>query len=120
MYKNARHLGEMEKQVKKLDILVSGFDGIVTTRGRHVHEKRYSDEDFERLGFFEIMGNKDDPLLSLLEMFYPFALRDYRKKWLKTISENNNNIAKLLDTYFDILYDVVFDKKGKFIEPNRA
>ena len=118
MYKDDRYLGEMGKQVKKLEILVSGFDSVVAMRGKHVHEKRYHDEDFERLDFFETMADKDDPLLSVLGEFYFLALRNYRKKWLRTISDNNKNLGEILDLYFEILYDVVFDKDGNFIDPN--
>jgi hypothetical protein len=51
MYKNDRRLGEMHKQVEGLETLVSSLDDIVTMRGRHVHQKRYHDDDFERTGF---------------------------------------------------------------------
>jgi hypothetical protein len=74
----------------------------------------------KELDFFENMATKDDPLLSILGQLYPLALRDYRKKWLKTIVDNNEKIREILDAYFEILYDVVFDKKGKFIDPNSA
>jgi len=120
MYKNARRLREMRKQVEGLKALVSSLDGIVATRGERVHQKRYHDDDFERLDFFESMATEDDPLLSLMGQFYPLALRDYRKKWLKIISDNNEQIRKILDVYFEILYDIVFDKNGKFIDPNSA
>jgi hypothetical protein len=120
MYKNDRRLGEMRKQVEGLEALVSSLDGIVVIRGKHVHQKRYHDDDFERLDFFESMATEDDPLLSLMGQFYPLALRDYRKKWLKTILDNNEQIRKILDAYFETLYDVVFDKNGKFIDPNSA
>jgi hypothetical protein len=118
MYKNDRRLAEMGKHVKKLEILVSGFDGIVAARGKHVHQERYDDEDFERLNIYESMSKQDDPLASALGRLYRVALREYRKKWIKTISDNNEKIKEILDMYFEILYDVVFDKNGNWIDPN--
>ncbi len=120
MYKNDERLSELNKQIKKIEVLVTGFDGIIVTRGRHVHQERYGDEDFERLTFFERMAKEDDPLSSILGEVYPLALKDYRAKWIKTISENNDNLKKILDMYFEILYSIVFDKNGNFIYPKSA
>jgi len=122
MYKSDRRLAEMGKNVKRLEDLVSGFDGIVNTRGKHVHQERYGDEDFERLNIYERMTKEDgdDPLVSVVVRLYPLALRDYRKKWIKIISENNDKIKEILDMYFEILYSVVFDKNGNWIDPNSA
>lgn len=121
MYKKDRRLVEMGRQVQNLEILLSGFDGLVATRSKHVHEKRYDDDDFVRLNFFQTVNDKDNPLISsLLHKLYPLALKEYRKKWLKTISENNDSIQKILDIYFEILYGIVFDKNGKFVDPKSA
>jgi hypothetical protein len=119
MYKSDRRLVEMGKHVKRLELLVSGFDGIVATRGKHVHQERYDDEDFARLDIYERMSKEEDTLASVLGKLYPLALRDYRKKWIRTISDNNNKIKEILDMYFEILYDVVFDKNGKWIDPSK-
>jgi hypothetical protein len=69
MYKNHSRLTEMRKHVKKLEILVSGFDRIVTIRGKHVHQERYDDEDLKRLNVYELMTQEknDDRLVPLLE-----------------------------------------------------
>src|SRR3989304_9602804 len=75
MYKHDQRLAEMEKQVEKLEILASVFNGIVDTRGKHVHQKRYDDEDFKRLNFFETMADDNDPLTSILGKLYPLALQ---------------------------------------------
>jgi hypothetical protein len=120
MYRHDGRLIELGRQVKKIEMVVSGFDGIVATRGKHVHQKRYDDEDFERLHFFERMAKDDDPLASLLGELYPLALKEYRIKWIKTVSENNDNIKRILDMYFEILYGVVFGENGKFVYPKSA
>lgn len=120
MYKKDRRLAETEKQVQSLGILVSGFDNLVTTRSKHVHEKRYDDDDFTRLIFFETTADEDSPLTSILSKLYPLALKESRKKWVKTFSENNDSIKNILDIYFEILYVIVFDKNGKFVDPRNA
>jgi hypothetical protein len=120
MYKADSRLSDMAMYVEKLEVLVSGFDDVVTLRGKHVHQERYDDEDFERLGLYETLGDIVNPVLSEI---YPLALREYRKKWLKTMSGNNNRIQEILDSYFEILYGIIFDKNGNWIEPvksNRA
>jgi hypothetical protein len=66
------------------------------------------------------MAKDNDPLSSILGEIYPLALKEYRAKWIKTISENNDNIKKILDMYFEMLYDIVFDKNGNFVYPKSA
>lgn len=120
MYKKDHRLEEMKKSVANLELLVSGFDGIVKTRGKHVHQERYDDVDFKRLNFYELVTreNSDDRFESVIARLLPLALREYRMKWVKTISNNNDKVKEILDKYFDILYDVVFDKNGNWIDPN--
>jgi hypothetical protein len=43
---------------------------------KHVHEERYSDEDFQRLKFYEHSAKTDEPSLAPL---YSLALQEYRK-----------------------------------------
>lgn len=117
IYKNDPRLKETRKHIEKFELLVSSFDDIVSLRGKHVHQKRYGDEDFERLNLYEHSANLDDPIFNRI---YPLALREYRKKWLKTFSENNNTVKIILDAYFEILYDVVFDKDGNWLEPSNS
>jgi hypothetical protein len=117
IYKNDPRLKESIKHVEKLDTLVSTFNKIVALRGQHVHQKRYGDEDFERLYLYERSEDLDYPIITKI---YTLALRHYRKKWLKTFSENNDTIKIILDAYFEILYDIVFDKDGKWLEPSKS
>jgi hypothetical protein len=89
----------------------------VNVRGGHVHQKRYNDENFDRLKLYELLLSEMDYPFNML---YPLALQEYRKKWLKIISENNEKVKEILDIYFEILYDIIFDKDGNWVEPQKS
>jgi len=116
MYKNNHRPQETSKLVKMLDTLISGFDNIVSARGKHVHQERYDDEDFNRLLLYENF-EPDDPKFNRL---YPLALQVYRKKWTQIITLNNKEIKRILDIYFEILYSIVFDENENWIKPLKA
>lgn len=120
IYKNDQRLVEMGNQIRHLEFLISGFDNIVDVRGKHVHQNRYDDNDFTRLTFFENMYDHVDPRTPMVDRLYKSILREQQKKWGKTISNNNEAIEETLDIYFEILYHIIFDKNGKFIDPDNG
>ena len=113
-YKHDSRLEGLASQLKKLDVLLSGFDNIIKLRGQHVHQERYNDENFDRLYFYEMMVENN---VDVFGDMYSIALRDYRQKWLKTIQANNNSIKEILSRYFAILYPIAFNEKGDWVTP---
>jgi hypothetical protein len=100
-------------------IILSSLDGIITIRGAHVHSKRFSDQDLDRLTFLEMLKDSEgakDPFVMAYELEY----KDLQKKWAKRIRENNDAVKKLLDICCKGLYSVLFDKQGKLVFPDTS
>jgi len=111
-----RHLQVLERlrpQVQKLEEIVNSFEQIVKVRGVHVHQRRYEDEEVDRLALLEILAEEE----SVSRVLYPMALRKARRKWVQIMEENLRAVNSVLDVYFEILYSVVFDEKGNWILP---
>ena len=101
---------EVTKTIKKLESLVSeGFESLVSSRSVHVHKKRFSDPDIDRLKGFQIVAGNNRTFRRQLQRI----LRDVRRKKLEQIKSNNYAIEKLLNEYCRMLYPILFDKKGK-------
>ena len=100
------------------EIVSSTFTNIVATRGRHVHDSRYTDYDLDRLSMLERIKETENE--SLVEPFTQLFRADFavcRGRWLDRIRNNNDMIERLLDAYFTILYPLIFDNNGSIIIP---
>lgn len=94
------------------------FANIVATRGNHVHGKRYSDDDLDRLSMLEQLSEAEtNELAEALTQLIRADFAVCRGKWLDRMRTNNNAVEELLDVYFTILYPFMFDDVGKFIIP---
>ena len=117
LYKNDPRLPALKKQVDGLDNLLKvAFDKITTVRGAHVHETRYNDEDLDRLNLLELLLEQAEGG-DIAQLLFPSAIRKTRKKWETTIVSNNEEINGLLDIYFTVLHQIIFDGQGNWISP---
>lgn len=115
-YKNSNdYLLSIDKIQK---IILKPFEGIIDTRGRHTHSKRYEDEGLSRLELLELLTkNPTERVLMLLKDYKDsFVYREIRSKWYKQISTNNKAVEGILDKFFDCMHPLVFDKDGEFKE----
>ncbi len=109
----SREIDVASKAISKhFSAVLSGFTRI---RGAHVHEQRHAlmDQDFIRLGTFEVIRNESQAYASLYERTY----REVRKAKRAWIERTNESIESLLNTYFEILYDLLFDEAGRLRNP---
>lgn len=113
-YGRGRKINETEVVHSLLEI-IKPLNGIINTRGSHVHEKRYSDADFDQLERFELLLQSEE--FGFIDVLYSHVLKETKKKWKKTIRENQNAIHFLLDQYFSVLYSFVFDSEGIIVIP---
>lgn len=102
--------GNLPSAVKA--VVYNPLESIILARGSHVHARRYSDEDLDRvatLALFRRAGHKfgDD-----LEYEYTWI----RWKWARKIKQNNSDIRKILDKYFDLIIPVI-SKRGIIFLP---
>jgi hypothetical protein len=98
---------------------VSGsFANIVATRGRHVHDIRFSDDDLDRLSMLEHISDEDtSELAEAMTQLFKADFVVCRGRWLDRIRSNNNGIEEFLGLYFTKLYPFFFDKSGKLFIP---
>jgi len=99
------------------DGIAASFKGMLSVRGAHVHEFRHDDFDVSRLSTLKLLAA--DPLL---ERVHRAALRDVRRKKTEWMRTNNEKIGELLDRFFTILHELVFDaaSKPRFPSPLRS
>ena len=90
---------------------ITGDGGI---RNLHVHEKKYTDDDFNWLSSTTLLVNAN------FVDFTPMQIDAYEKarnKWSKIIEENNTNLMIILDRYFGALLPAI-SKDNIVIKPH--
>ena len=113
-YKNMYKLIQTTKKISS-EIIKSPI--IIKTRGEHVHKVRYSDNDIDHLSLLDLYTNSEDKnLKKIINLLYKQAFKKIRKKWITQIKNNNEDLIKILDVYFDNLYKIII-KKGEIIIP---
>jgi hypothetical protein len=88
---------------------------ITEVRGAHVHRRRYSHDSLDRIQTWELLAsrqNDDDDDAKLYEFLYDRTYKEVRREWTNRIKSNNDNIHRLFDSYFGVLYSVVFQEGG--------
>ncbi len=97
----------------------SVFDDLIKARSSHVHQRRYTDSDFDRLTTMELLtvhGDKED--FEVLGALYDIEYKKLRKKWKDIIVSRNKSLLKVLDIIFEALYPHVFTKAGNIKFPH--
>lgn len=90
------------------------LEGVVNTRGRHVHQSRFDHKDLDRLETMQLLvsnGTKE------LAWFYDSEYKKIRKEWKKTIKNNNDQTMELLNIYAKALNNVLFSKRNRLKYP---
>lgn len=90
---------------------ITGDGGI---RNLHVHEKKYTDDDFNWLSSTILFAKSSNIDYTPAQ---EDAYKKARDKWSKIIEENNNNLMSLLDRYFEALL-LVISKDDIVIKPH--
>lgn len=77
--------------MSRIDQIIAAFDKLVDLRGKHVHKKRYTDEDFDSQ-----------------------ALKS-KSEWIALLRSNNSSIQQLLDEFFHEIYKLTFIESGEWV-----
>ncbi len=91
------------------------FEGVVNTRGRHVHSYRYSDDDLDRLSSLTLISTYKEDFVDDAK----FEYERVQQTWKLRVKKNNEDAMKLLDTYFDRMYEAI-TVNGNVVVPNNA
>jgi hypothetical protein len=118
LYRNDPDHKKVLQKTKPLFTLVNAsLKGIIQTRGSHVHSTRFYDNDLDRLSSQEFLSDHGNDELVLIKNLFKFEYKIVRRRFKKTIKDNNKQIKILLDACFDVLYTIVADKQGKVKYP---
>lgn len=112
-YKRDPRLPALSKVCAALRATIKrALEGVIHTRGSHIHEARFKDNDIARLrGIGLLARSGKDELAKTMHIFYRIEHARIRKRWKDQIAENNKAVRKLLNLFFDALYVAVFDPK---------
>jgi hypothetical protein len=108
-YRKSPIADEMNSAAQKiLTTIKTSLQNIIRVRGTHVHSRRFTDADFDRLTFLENMKASASERFTSL---YKFEYQQARKKWAKIIQANNLVMERLLNAICKELCAVLFDEK---------
>ncbi len=83
-------------------------------RGKHVHERRYTDTDIDRLIRLERLISYSDIEKQFRELFEASRDLEYvkaRQKWHKRVEQEITVIEEVVDVYFECLLTALFNKE---------
>lgn len=107
-----KHVVILKKTRPLFTSIRKSFDGIITTRGKHVHIARLQDESLDRLDMLDLLvSSGSDKMSETLGNYYVLIYRDIRRKWKNTFKNNEKSIKTLLDHYAEVLLDILFTKQ---------
>ncbi|BCK88443.1 hypothetical protein MIZ01_2247 [Sideroxyarcus emersonii] len=93
-------------------VVYEPLQGIISTRGSHVHNRRYSDETLDMVSTTALFRRLKHQLGEDLEFDYKVA----QSNWKKQINANNKTTRKIIDMYCELL-QVVICKNDKIVLP---
>jgi hypothetical protein len=89
------------------------------TRGRHIHETRFQDNEIRRLESLELLKLVNDgELKRIISPYFNFDYLLLKKKWKRRVKKMNVSFRKYLDTFGELLVNHLFDEDKCLIYPN--
>lgn len=85
-------------------LIKQGFGRLEETRGSHVHNRRFSDDDLSRLQTIDLLARTMPEAKPRLEEIH----REVRAKWVSKIRGSITSIEAFMDTYADRLWEGLF------------
>jgi hypothetical protein len=92
----------------------------IAIRGSHVHEWRLSDNDHDRLiaiSLYTKMPNTE--IRDAFTTYYDSEYKKIRRQRREWVASGIGVSQELVDAYFDELFKLVFDGKGRLVYPSR-
>lgn len=88
---------------------ITGYGNV---RGTHVHEKRYTPPEIKKLAQMEQMirlMEDDDKTYGVIMAKRDEKYKKVRKEWAERVKREISEIKKMIDQYFGLLRNVLFD-----------
>ncbi len=105
--KDERHQNISKRTKPLFKFVNNGLKGITDTRGAHVHKTRFSDEDLDRLSSQEFYTDHGGEEFRIIKNLFKIDYGVTRRKHKQIIKNNNEQIKKMLDACFDIIFEIV-------------
>jgi hypothetical protein len=102
------------------DFVIDAMRKGIAIRGSHVHKWRLSDNQIDRLNginFYTMMPNAK--IKKAFKAYYESEYWKIRKHWRKWIASGIAEAQNLVDAYFDGVFRLMFNDKGKLLYPSR-
>ncbi len=109
--RDSRHAEVLAATRPLFRLVDQSLKGIVNTRGRHVHERRYTDKDLDRLELMNLLTSNQSGIEEFSEVLVPFYRSEYRRirsAWRSRVKKNNEVLVELLDMCAEKLLPVLF------------
>lgn len=100
-------------------IIPSVFDSFLKARGIHVHQRRYTDKDIDRLNLLEFYDSHASDILPYVDILYENHYKETRKKWKNLVKTTNGQIKVALDLCFENIHPLIFTKNGNARYPRQ-
>ena len=84
-------------------VVYEPLEGLINTRGAHVHQRRFSDERLDSVSTLALFRRVGHELGEDLEFEYKLA----QLHWKKRVRENNQTTRRIVDQYCAILEGVI-------------
>lgn len=113
-YKSDEHYRKVHRIIEPMyEVVTKPLEGIINTRGAHVHESRFRSIDLSRLETLDLLvTNGTDELTSNLRGYYKISYKQVKQKWENQFNTNNEKIVELLSIYGDNLFIILFDTEN--------
>jgi hypothetical protein len=100
------------------DYVVQALKKIVDLRGSHVHQWRLSDNQIDRLTGISLYTRMPArKIQKAFTAYYESEYRKIRKQWREWVARGIEGSQKVVDSYFDEAFKLIFDDKGKLVYP---
>jgi len=114
-YKHDYRLAEIKPVIAfHRELVLESLRGLSKARGRHVHERRFDDEDLDRLNLFDIVRKGDDTFAPAFEIVYR-EVRSSKRAWIR---DTNRVVNDLLELYFGALRPLLSTDTGTLRFPS--
>ena len=115
-YRRLKWDSQFEKATTHLPILVSkSLNKIIETRGRHVHQERYTDVDLDITSQLAFIAKFNDSFDERAREEYDWS----KKLWHVRVKANNEILRDLLKIYFGAIFEGVTDNR-ELVWPNKG
>lgn len=96
--------------------VVKVMSGLVKARNMHVHHRRYTDRDFDRLNILELLKDETIPNINIARLYQLTYLTVLIAK-RNFVKRTNKVIDSLLEEYFKYLWEILLDAGGNLKIP---